>query len=182
MIVRINLLPQDVQPKKTPLFSKRRIPYVLFAAIITASLAVTGTLFLMVAHLQKQIDALEQPYKRAVTAMADLAKQQKENNSLQKRIDALNRVEPGLLWSSFLKEIQHSMPQGIYLTDISGRVNGTLIISGESTNCREIGVFVFALEDIDAINRIKLEKVDLNDEAWPLLYTFQINCQLKNTR
>lgn len=178
MIIKINLLPKELQEKRIGWFSKEKLPYLVLCCLAVLIVCSTAVLWFTVSFAEKEVNALQKPSITAKATAEKLFQEKKQHRAMEQQIAELKGIKPGFRWAGFLRSIQRCLPEGIYLTKVSGKVKNTLSISGESKSYDDIGTFAYSLEEIGDLENIRLKKVELKSDRSPLMYTFEIDCSL----
>ncbi|NLK00520.1 MAG: PilN domain-containing protein [Clostridia bacterium] len=171
---KINLLPEEVRPKKTktPLPAHIKIISVGIFALI---LVITFSLAFIISYLEKNIDGLEVEHRRAKAIIGEESRAQTEKQDLEKKIGNLYLDPVDFSWRNLLEGIRDGTPEQVGLEEIKGQSRGQLFISGNSGDYESIGTFLDSLQSIPQVRTVILKNIQ---EKETHLYEFEISCDL----
>lgn len=194
MIERINLIPDEIRSKKKagqrrPLIVGFLIVYVILLGTVYyyQKTRVKGKLNTM-ETIRKEKDELMAQNARYRDVIERINQTQKREDEIRKRLVVISAIlDNRIYWSEILKNITHTVPDGVWLTsmstyDLTNVVGKGVKFSGTAISNSGIAEFVFALENSRFFGNILLsytQKRELNGRD---LYDFEITADLKGAK
>ena len=185
MFIKINLLPQDLRPRKSWMILDYRALIIL--AFIAAAIFL-GTYYI---ELQRKLNAVEtelKMWKTAETALKPTVDLQNEVNKLRenvkKRVVIIKDLtQDSNLRFSMLQHINNVLPENSWLFKIAETVVNnkiTYTIEGMSYMKRDVSLFISELEKYENFDKVSLESIkpaplDVRDA-----YVFSVKVELKS--
>jgi len=175
-VLKINLLPEEVKGDKRisstfSLFCK------IIVGAVTACFLLSIVLHLLIVDVEKEMEEKASESRNAEKVIEEFENLTKEKRNLQNRINNLQSVEPSFLWGKFFDQLQHRIPEGVWLTSLEGKSSeGVLLLVGESSSYASIRAVFPSLQSIEAVKDVELKEVKAIEGT--NFYEFQVICSL----
>ncbi|NLO90205.1 MAG: PilN domain-containing protein [Clostridia bacterium] len=175
-MLKINLLPEEVKGDKrisstVTLFNK------IIVGALTVCFLLSIILHLLIVNVEKELGEKSTESRNAEKILEEFENLTKEKRNLQNQIDNLKSVETSFLWGKFFDQLQHRIPEGVWLTSVEGKSSeGVLLLVGESSSYASIRAFFSSLQSIEAVKNVELKEVKAIEGT--NIYEFQVICSL----
>jgi Tfp pilus assembly protein PilN len=175
----VNLIPPEERRDKAPIRTGP-IAYLLVGALVLALAAVTMLVLTnnKISDRESEIAELKQQEADAAARAAELAPFADFNTIEEQRTDTVsNLVDSRFDWERVMRELALVIPSDVWLTELSGTVNGSttstatsasssastavvgvpsLTLTGCAPSQETVASFLSALRDIDGVTRVGL--------------------------
>lgn len=181
-MIKINLLPPEVQPHQTPPFFKELFKERRLVVAVSLGIALLFLYFSLLGHTWLTFKRLE-----TIKAQVNLYRpQQEEALKVQERINILRqqKVELETLakekrkWSDLLVTLNSALPGEAWMTKLEVTPNKEVILTGRTYNLAAVGKCLEALQSLTFLQDVRLQSVQAAAEDKTLL-EFSMKALLK---
>ena len=170
---QINLLPPELRAEKT-LNLRQFMPMITAVIVIIATFSFGFYLFFSKSNLEGELKQLKAEKQKLTLLQKQLEDERSVVIEIKEQIAILEEISlDQVSWYYLLQEIYASLPEGIWLEQISGDGN-KLQIRGNTVEIIDVGILLIELNNLPSLKKVTLVKAEKTDLQGQQITVFEL--------